>query len=265
MAQIKVDVREPSLIDALRAANCDSVLPQQLTIGDVHIESSDGTRSMLVELKTVADLSASIMDGRHASQRSRLIAERLASGTSLAYVIRSQTSLAEVAPRVSSAIASLVARYQIAVIRSGSVEETAKIVMAFAQQLERPPPDNAGLASTYVSQGSLVHVSKKKNLMVDNNAWIAMLACVPGVSARMAVFIAQEAFRCAADVMKCERGEAVRKISEVKVPMRTALLRTPKQKSVGDVVAERVVSALNGEPFVTPTPTPKKRKGVPES
>ena len=260
-AHIFVDMREQALLDALVRASV-SATSKQLDIGDVQIVSTDGTRTLFVELKTVADLSASIMDGRHASQRSRLVAERQTNGASLAYIVRSTAPLCDAAQRVTSAIASLIARYQIAVIRSSSVDETAHLVATLAQQVERPPPEDAALQSTYVAQGSLVHACKKKNVMADNHAWVAMLSCVPGVSARTAMHIAQSGFKCAADALKCDRAEALRVLSEVNVPIRTSLLRTPRQKRIGEVTAARILAALYGEPMVmmASSTTQKKRK-----
>jgi ERCC4-type nuclease len=67
-ATIVLDVRERALISAMPEA-----ATAQLQIGDVEIRIS-GTRVLVVERKTLADLAASIKDGRYREQKARLLA-----------------------------------------------------------------------------------------------------------------------------------------------------------------------------------------------
>ena len=252
---VVVDVRERALADALGTEATEA-----LDVGDVKITSSDGARTAFVELKTIADLAASVVDGRHASQRSRLLAARAATGAAIVYIVRGGP-LADGPTRVANTVASLAVRYNISVLRSESVAETAHLVRTLAAQLERPPPDDAALASTYVAQGSLAQVSRKRNLMTDNNAWVAMLSCVPGVSGRIAAVIAEQAFHGAPDLVdgaRSDRAQTVRRIADIQVPSKTTVLRaqSAKTKRIGPALAERVVAAVLGEPL----PDFKKKK-----
>lgn len=253
MSAITVDVREHALAKALGNAG---VSIEPLTVGDVKIAAPDG-RYLLLELKTLADMAASVVDGRYASQRSRLLAERQATNCGVAFVLTG-TGLGD--QRVLGATSSLVARYNIPVLRSQSVDETAQLVRALAQQMAKPPPENAALASTYVAQGSLAHTSRKRNLLEANNTWVAMLSCVLGLSGRTAAAVAEHAFPSAAELLRCDRAEAVRRIAAVTVPPKSVLRNRAKPKSVGTAVAERVVAALNGEPGPPDHPS-KKRAG----
>ena len=62
-----IDVRET----ALAALLPDAVL-KPLVLGDITIENEDGKELVIIERKTVADLAASIKDGRYREQSARL-------------------------------------------------------------------------------------------------------------------------------------------------------------------------------------------------
>ena len=65
--RICIDVREAALIALLPDA---TVKP--LVLGDITIEDDDGNDLVIIERKTVADLAASIKDGRYREQAARL-------------------------------------------------------------------------------------------------------------------------------------------------------------------------------------------------
>lgn len=88
---IRVDTREPTLLRLLNetCSRCAeihngriSVLSEPLDIGDVHICFGDGNgdgdgnkgERIIIERKTLADLTASIKDGRYKEQKVRLLA-----------------------------------------------------------------------------------------------------------------------------------------------------------------------------------------------
>jgi ERCC4-type nuclease len=66
---ITIDVREHDLIELAKTANID-VQTAQLPIGDILIQHVEQT--LVFERKTMADLAASIKDGRYSEQRQRL-------------------------------------------------------------------------------------------------------------------------------------------------------------------------------------------------
>lgn len=244
VGRVTVDVREHALIAALSGGQPADIHTAALDVGDVHVRSSDGVRVALLELKTAADLAASIVDGRHASQRSRLLAARAADPehTVVAYVLRVAVLGASTPDRVLSAAVSLAVRYGIPVLRVTNLDETVRVVHAVAAQLERPPPDNAALADTYATQGSLAHVQRKANLKVGNNAWVAMLSCVPGLSGRGAKAIADQGFGSAAALLRCDRVDATARIADV-----VSSADGAKRRRIGPAVATRVVASLHGD------------------
>lgn len=66
---ITIDVREHDLIELAKTANI-SIQTAQLPIGDILIQHAEQT--LVFERKTIADLAASIKDGRYSEQRQRL-------------------------------------------------------------------------------------------------------------------------------------------------------------------------------------------------
>jgi ERCC4-type nuclease len=69
--RIKVDVREAALQQQLATLNVPFT-SLALPVGDVLIESSDGTQQVLLERKMLADLKSSIRDGRYRDQKARM-------------------------------------------------------------------------------------------------------------------------------------------------------------------------------------------------
>lgn len=70
--ELVVDAREHELIERLREKESERrMVVEGLTIGDIMVRGEDGRPILLVERKTVADLCASVRDGRYRDQRRR--------------------------------------------------------------------------------------------------------------------------------------------------------------------------------------------------
>ena len=74
--QIKVDIREHTLIKLLKALNNDygfnfDISVERLDLGDISIWN-EGEELLLLERKKLSDLAASIRDGRYKEQSYRL-------------------------------------------------------------------------------------------------------------------------------------------------------------------------------------------------
>ena len=74
--QIKVDIREHTLIKLLKALNNDygfnfDISVERLDLGDISIWN-EGEELLLLERKKLSDLASSIKDGRYAEQSYRL-------------------------------------------------------------------------------------------------------------------------------------------------------------------------------------------------
>ena len=74
---IKIDYREKKLIELIKKNEEFSkkeytLLVENLDLGDIIFCDSDGKELILIERKSIEDLSSSIIDGRYAEQSFRL-------------------------------------------------------------------------------------------------------------------------------------------------------------------------------------------------
>jgi len=191
---------------AFASVTCSSAM---LDIGDVHIrldpDGDDAPPAILVERKTLADLAASLADGRYHEQKER----SAASGSGqVVYVLEAHPSklhfgdgMADVngmsAARVQGCLFSLLLTTQVIVTRS--VEETAGMLIrlgAAAQrrvQADKGQGQGQGQNARYVRAAcaaASVRVRKRDN--VDPSlCFLQQLCQIPGVSHGIATSIAK--------------------------------------------------------------------------
>ena len=69
-----IDVRENKLKDYFQLKHKDksNIIIKQLDLGDIVFKNSSDSTVVIIERKTIADLRASIKDGRHREQKMRL-------------------------------------------------------------------------------------------------------------------------------------------------------------------------------------------------
>ena len=132
-----LDNRERELIKLLPDATV-----QQLPVGDAWIGSLDISGAVVIERKSVADLEASLLDGRYREQRTRLLAFCAERGASPMYIIEGE--LDRLAGRMTKealqkVLNRLMMRYKVAVWRTESVEDTARSVTLIGEQLVEEP------------------------------------------------------------------------------------------------------------------------------
>jgi ERCC4-type nuclease len=176
---------------------------ERLPLGDVILhDPSHGQQKDIVifERKTLADLAASIRDGRYKEQSFRLIETAAATGFhthNIVYII--EGDLARYDERHSqitktalhSAMVSLMYYKGFSVFRTMNVGETADFILHFADKVakEGPLPAAEIPTPTPTPTASYSEVSAKKekrDFITRENIGEIMLAQVPGVSAKMA-------------------------------------------------------------------------------
>ncbi|MEX2592864.1 MAG: ERCC4 domain-containing protein [Anditalea sp.] len=133
MPLIKVDDREcnENLLSALRQEKDTIIRICRLPVGDYQVEDL-----LLVERKTIRDLFVSIKDGRWFRQAIKLSTLPLQSmvileGTSVDY-----QSLGMKREAVQGALVTLSLLFKIPLIRSRTPEETAKLILYAARQIQ---------------------------------------------------------------------------------------------------------------------------------
>jgi ERCC4-type nuclease len=143
--RVIIDNREHSLYE-----KCETILTndrgyatiekQVLPIGDILIKTDEGKDVMIIERKTLADLLASIKDGRYEEQSHRL---KYASGFpshNVLYIIEGMFSTLRTIMEkklIISTMASLNYFKGFSVIRTSGIQETAEILLYFSDKIDR--------------------------------------------------------------------------------------------------------------------------------
>ena len=147
MVHIQIDVRERDLIprieNSLTAKNVNKIglTKLNLSLGDIVLTLSENNDKelMIIERKTVADLMASIKDGRYDEQSYRLSGLETCHNHNIIYLIEGPQRLKGETERMifHSAIFSIMYYKGFSVMYSASLDETAYIVCNLANKLHR--------------------------------------------------------------------------------------------------------------------------------
>jgi ERCC4-type nuclease len=179
---------------------------ERLPIGDIIIseQTTQGEEKDIVifERKTLADLAASIRDGRYKEQSYRLIETAAATGFNthnIVYIIEGDLSRYDerhtqiTKTALQSAMVSLMYYKGFSVVRTMNVGETADFILHFTDKVAKEGPNTTSAATTTATPATAYsEVSAKKekrDYITRENIGEIMLAQVPGVSAKMAAAI----------------------------------------------------------------------------
>jgi ERCC4-type nuclease len=167
---------------------------ERLPLGDIILYDPTQEKDIvLFERKTLADLAASIRDGRYKEQSFRLIESAAATGFSthhMIYIIEGDLSRYDerhtqiTKTALQSAMVSLMYYKGFSVIRTMNVGETADFILHFADKVAKEGPLSVADTATVYSEVSAK--KEKRDFITRENIGEIMLAQVPGVSAKMA-------------------------------------------------------------------------------
>lgn len=205
--QIILDNREQALYDKMSPSNLN-ILMKPLCIGDAIIGTEE-TPIIIIERKSLADLIASIRDGRYKEQSYRL---KHASGVhthNIIYVIEGMFSTLR-SPvektQVISAITSLSHFKGFSVLRTSSIQETADLILGIYSKIKKEYEKGSVPAFLAANQTKEVHAenpgeipgespidhyatfakkTKKDNITPENMGEI-ILSQIPGIHATTA-------------------------------------------------------------------------------
>lgn len=176
---------------------------ERLPLGDIILHDPAQEKDIvLFERKTLADLAASIRDGRYKEQSFRLIETAAATGFNthhIVYIIEGDLSRYDerhtqiTKTALQSAMVSLMYYKGFSVIRTMNINETAVFIMNFADKVAKEGPLSVAEPSTTATPAQVYsEVSAKKekrDFITRENIGEIMLSQVPGVSAKMAAAI----------------------------------------------------------------------------
>ena len=229
-----LDTRESDLIRLLETA--EGMTVKQLQVADIWIGTDEEGKmqegGLIIERKSIRDLEASILDGRYREQRGRILSYCQENKIQPMYIL--EGSLSSNTGRLQKKaimkfINRLIFHYQIPVMQTVSVQETAELVQALVEQWKEDPK-NLQRTSELVRVADGLHVQKKANAADPRQFAVACLAQCPGVSVIMAEALI-DTFKSLKGVMEAP----VKDIEIVKVGTR----------KVGPVVSKRLSEILN--------------------
>jgi len=198
---IDIDKREHDLYQAMIKLDTSiNIRYKVMPIGDVAIYSEkvptntesneiDYVKTLLqiYERKTIADLLASIIDGRYKEQSYRLLSSVELPPHNMVYLVEGELPKNEQErQRVLSAMTSIQYFKTMTLLRSQTVDETAEILVRTAEKIERElnEPVSAAAAQSeqsYVGGALGASQVKNQNITPDNIGEI-ILSTIPGVS-----------------------------------------------------------------------------------
>ena len=238
LAQLAARRAEEPIAQLARRAETTTV-PQikALPVADIWIGCQDGTPlegAVLIERKSIRDLEASILDGRYREQRGRLLAFCHESKAQPMYVIEGSlsSSTGRLAKRaLLTFLHRLTLHYQIPVMQTASIEETAELIDTLVEQWKEDPT-SLQRTTDIIKVTDGIHVQKKANASDPTYFAISCLAQCPGVSVKMAETLITT-FHSFSGIMKA----TVKEMEVVKVGTR----------KVGPVVSQRLHALLHAE------------------
>lgn len=208
-----IDLREQSLFEnciELLSLTSDktykSILIEKriLNLGDVLITSDDEIETYcIIERKTIADLLASIKDGRYEEQSHRLIYSTDIPSHNIIYVIEGYLTTLRTPTEiktVNSAIISLSLFKKFTVMRTTSISETAELLLSIVTKIEKnkekgiflkksQEQDKPDTGSNEIKNYSSVVKSIKKDNITPENIGEIMLCQIPSISSVTAIAI----------------------------------------------------------------------------
>lgn len=240
---IKVDCRERSLLNALaRQHPSMKVVALQLAEGDVVISS--GEFKILLERKSIEDLYNSVRSGRLTDQVGRMFESIAKEGgeikTMVGIVLEGNVSDG-IQPHMQKSFyetyCSALLRDKIAVLRSNSVEDTARLISCLARtarELFRPPSEFA----------SLVHVERNgRKTNGANVPYLKLLMSIHGVSSNRAHAIAQAYPTMDFLVSSLKTKNGIVRLASLVSPSSKRCVGSP----VGSTTALKIAEAILGQ------------------
>ena len=202
-----------------------------LPIGDFVIQKQEDIK-IIIERKTLPDLSASIIDGRFREQKERLF-QSIGDGEKILYIIEEKNGSKTTIPQstLDSAILNLMYKHKYKVLQTKDSNETFNnIILLYKKMLFE---DNEGQTNTR-SQNKMI-VKKDK---ISENMFINQLCIIPGVSPIIAKVIKIKYNTMHNLIKEWEKLET----SDEKEMMLTNLQITEKRK-IGKALSKKIYHA----------------------
>lgn len=156
-----------------------------LPVGDIWIGLSGeeiAPGGLVIERKAVADLEASCTDGRYREQRTRLLAYCSARQARAVYIVEGvldRLNGKKTREELWTILNRLQMRYGVAVLRTETLDETARLLYVLKDQLTKDPTVFQGQQLSY---SDVTSFTKRGNKEDPKQFALAVLQQCPGVS-----------------------------------------------------------------------------------
>lgn len=222
----------------------DNVSIENLDIGDIQIRQGSDIL-LVIERKTICDLSSSIKDGRHREQKARLLNSGI-NVENIMYLIEGDLDQTRIKclPKstIISSIINTLIRDKIKIYKTKSTKESIEFIdIVFKKIVKDPSILNFKKNEDYVSTIKL----KKKDNMDSNNCYLLQLAQIPGSSVKIAECIK----KTYSNMMSlCNKYESISIDERSKLLENlTYSIQNNKTRRIGKVVSERIYLYLSGQ------------------
>lgn len=188
--EFHIDNRESALISRLQGSN---FVVSQLDIGDIQV-TIDGSSVLLIERKTLADLEASVKDGRYKEQKNRAMALRASTGCKLIYLIEGDFDYDDRNPRTkinTGCVFNSMIRDEIPFVFLKNIDATVQYIHMLAARLTANPDKFFNTDTSKESYVASLVKPKKKDNIDEKSCFILQLCAIPGISYQKAVLILQ--------------------------------------------------------------------------
>ena len=269
MSKIYIDIRENKLKDYFLGDDVikKDVVIQQLDLGDIIFVKhplineenplAPENVMLIIERKTIDDLRASIKDGRHREQKSRLLANYplekiyyLIEGNILDYQIKyGHVDLDKTLKSLYGSMINTLIRDNLKIIKTIDFEESIYILKLIYQKTIKQPdifskktPDNSSKEHSSSNYSSLIKVKKKDNL-TPKICQIAQLTQIQGVSNFIATIVIDNygsIYNLCNKYHELNNQELCEKLL-IDLPITTT---TGKTRKLGKVLSERIYRFL---------------------
>uniref|UniRef100_A0A6C0LXX3 ERCC4 domain-containing protein n=1 Tax=viral metagenome TaxID=1070528 RepID=A0A6C0LXX3_9ZZZZ len=240
--EMVIDNREHGLIKILEQHN---PIIETLDIGDILFRDGDET-VLIIERKTIADLKASICDGRSREQKARLLHSGI-DVERITYLIEGDldkplTDKVFGLP-VSTLIGSIIntqLRDGIKVYKTSSINETSEYLVKIKDKLQKDSEKFFKHESGSMSSGKYAStLKKKKKSNMTSEVWfISLLSLIPQITEKVAEQIVN-----VYPTVQILIGEYTRTPDHLCAKLLADIkftLTTGKQRRIGDKASERI-------------------------
>jgi ERCC4-type nuclease len=226
--KIQIDFREKDLISKI--CNYEDVNTETLSlpVGDIIICKEQNETEFIIERKTIADLSASIKDGRFREQKQRLL-DSIKDESKIVYIIEGEWNT-KLLPKniIDGAILNLMFIHNYKVIRTYNLDNTIEMISLMYKKIE------SNKISKERENGMCVQLISKKD-KDKTKVFENQLCMINGVSLKIA-----DAIKKQYTSMFCLIEEYMKKETEKEKEMLLVDLVITDKRKIGKALSKKI-------------------------